>query len=127
MIKIGISPGKGRGLYALTAFDKGTTIEAAPALQLDTNDWQKVEKSSLFPYVFAEPSNYCPTRADRSGYVVLGLQTFCNHDNLPNAEVHWQKNGLGHWALLVALKSIQPDEEITIYYTNLEEYSDIKA
>lgn len=125
MIKLGISPGKGRGLYALSAFDKGMKIEVAPALRLDAHDWQHVVKTSLFPYVYAEPSDYCSAKADQSGYLVFGLQTFCNHSDLPNAEVQWQTNSLGHWALLVALKPIRPDEEITIYYTNITEYTDI--
>ncbi len=46
----------------------------------------------------------------------------CNHDDDPNAIVDWIDNELGLWAKLIALRDIESGEEITVFYTNVDEY-----
>jgi hypothetical protein len=56
-------------------------------------------------------------------YIVFGLSSFCNHSKDPNAKIHWFKNETGLWISLSALKTIEVDEEITMSYANIDDYS----
>ena len=56
-------------------------------------------------------------------FIAFGGLTFCNHAVQPNAVVRWLTDEVGLWASLEALCDIAPDEEITLFYTNISEYS----
>lgn len=57
------------------------------------------------------------------GHIVFGFSSLCNHSENPNACIKWTKDEIGLWAHLIALKDIQPEEEILVFYTNIDEYS----
>lgn len=57
-------------------------------------------------------------------YLVFGLASFCNHAEKPNASVKWVENEIGLWSHLIAQKDIKEGEEVTLFYTNIDEYSE---
>lgn len=53
---------------------------------------------------------------------MFGLASFCNHAEKPNARVEWVENEVGLWSHLIAQKDIEVNEEVTLFYTNIDEY-----
>lgn len=125
MFRLAKIPGKGRGLLASEAIAAGTVIERAPAVRLPGEDRALVDRTALFAYTFVDPAAY-GSAAPAAGHACLlafGKLTFCNHSAQPNAVVRWTSDDIGQWASLEAARSIAAGEEITLYYTNIAEYS----
>lgn len=124
--------GKGRGLVASRPIAAGTVIERALAVRLPAAERALIDRSALFPYLFVDPEAFSagtganPGNGAHDGLVAFGSLTFCNHAEHPNAAVRWSSDAVGLWASLEAQRDIAPDEEITLYYTNITEYSDDK-
>lgn len=121
MIELAQIPGKGRGVMALRGIQQGQVLEHAPASRFSADDRQAVNRTAVFEHYFVLPSEY---RLGRwvPGYIVFGLTSICNHAEDPNATVRWRENGLGLWADLEAIREIAAGEEVTVYYTNIDEY-----
>lgn len=122
MLKIDRISGKGRGIIATQIIEKGMLIEAAPVCTFSPEQRKLIDKTVLFKYYFVKPSEYNSTKEYASGHIVFGLSSFCNHSERPNAKVEWVENDDGSWAHLTAIKDIRPDEEVTLFYTNIDEY-----
>jgi uncharacterized protein len=114
--------GKGRGLVASRTIPAGTLVERAPAVRLPAGDRALIEQSALFPHTFADPASYA-TQEDYGLLVVFGQLTFCNHSESPNAAVRWEDDEIATWAMLEATRDIASGSEITLYYTNIDQYS----
>ena len=82
-----------------------------------------VKDTEVFRYYFVRSGEYRQSNQP-SGYLVFGLASLCNHSKEANARVEWVNNEIGLWSHLVAKKDIQPGEEITLFYTNINEYLD---
>lgn len=121
MFRLVIVAGKGRGLVASRAIVAGTIIERAPAVRLPASDRELIERSALFPYIFADPAGFGSGRHDI--LVAFGHVTFCNHAEQPTATVRWEEDEVGLWASLEAVRDLVPGEEISLFYTNISEYS----
>lgn len=121
MFRLSKVPGKGRGLLADRPIAAGTCLERAPAVRLPPEDRARLDRSGFFAYYFADPREFGAGR--HGALVAFGQLTFCNHADNPNAEVRWEEDAVGLWAQLVALRNIAIDEEITLFYTNIAEYS----
>ena len=125
MYRLATIAGKGRGLLAAHAIAAGTVIERAPAVRLSPADRAALDRTALFPYCFADPATY--GRKDglpHGGLLAFGGLSFCNHAARPNAAVRWESDSLGLWAELTALRDIAEGQEITLFYTNIDEYAD---
>lgn len=122
MIEVKLIPPKGRGVVATTLIKQGTLIEAAPVAAFPKEQWEAIRPTKIFKYCFVRPSEY-KTEDNVDGYLVFGTSTLCNHADAPNAYIEWVENDCGLWAHLIANVDIQPDEEICIFYTNINEYS----
>ncbi len=125
MLKIDLVQGKGRGTVATQPIEKGQLIEAAPTCTLPPAQRQIIDTTTVAQYYFVRPSEYSDINACKSqlnGYLVFGLCSLCNHSTHPNAVVKWVEGEDGLWAHLIALRDIRPDEEITLFYTNIDEY-----
>lgn len=122
MIDVRHIPKKGRGLIAVQPIYAGTLIEVAPVASFPAEERAIVDKTSVFPYYFIQPSEYRQSKESR-GHFVFGIVSLCNHADEPNACVKWVENEVGLWTHLMALKDIEPGEEVTMYYTNVDEYS----
>lgn len=119
LVNVGSAGEKGRGLYARAYFLPDEVIELAPAIAVSAKTRKSLDKCpDLFPYYFAATDG-----SDRA-FFAMGKMTFANHSNKPNAKVLWFENESGWSAHLVCIKKIDPNEEITLRYTNLEDYPD---
>lgn len=125
MFRLAKIPGKGRGLLASEAIAAGSVIERAAVVRLSAEDRARVDRTALFAYTFVDPDDYDggTPGADHPCLVAFGSLTFCNHSAQPNAVVRWISDDVGLWANLEATRSIAADEEITLYYTNISQYS----
>jgi len=123
MIKIDWISGKGRGIVATQPIEKGRLIEAAPVCQFPPRQRKLIDETALSVYCFVKPSEYSSNKKQASGYIVFGLSSFCNHSEKPNSTVEWVENSIGLWVNLIALQDIHSGEEITMFYTNIDEYT----
>lgn len=103
--------GKGRGLVATQALPAGAVIEIAPAVDLSSEDCDRLEATALGQYYFAHPD-----RDDR-GLFIFGFASLVNHADDPNTEVVWQRNETHGWgAVLRTLRAVAAGEELTRRY-----------
>lgn len=123
MLKVVLVPKKGRGVVATQYIKKGTLIEAAPTCSFPTQQRELVDKTNLSIFYFVKPSEYTATNKNVEGHIVFGLSSFTNHSKTPNAKIEWKEDERGLWANLVALEDIQVDNEVTIFYTNIDTYT----
>lgn len=112
---------KGRGVFANRPFKQGDVIESAPAASFEAKEREIADQTGIFEYYFVKAREYAESH-NVAWHIVFGLSSICNHSVNPNAYVEWEENDLGTWAHLIATKDIHIDEEITLYYTNIEEY-----
>jgi len=121
MLKIARIQKKGRALITTQLIKKNSIIETSPAITFPSHVEPLIKDTIIYEYAFVDPKSY--NRATESrGYMAFGLATLCNHSAQPNAKVEWTEDEIGLWAKLIAIDHIQPNEEITIYYTNCNEY-----
>ncbi|NER80849.1 MAG: SET domain-containing protein [Leptolyngbya sp. SIO1D8] len=121
MIEVKWFPKKGRGVVAKKLLPKGTFIESAPVGSFSSEQWTLIKKTDIFKYCFVIPSEYSD-KQHVNGHIVFGLSSLCNHSETPNAYVKWIKDEIGLWAYLIALTDIQSGEEVSVRYTNIDEY-----
>ena len=121
MIRVKYFPKKGRGIVATELISKETLIEVAPVGSFPAKQRPLMNKTEVFEYYFVIPAEYKNSK-NVGGHIVFGLSSLCNHSETPNAYIKWVKNEIGLWAHLVASKDIQLDEEVVVFYTNIDEY-----
>ncbi len=83
-------PGKGRGVFARQAIEKGAVIERVPTL-----------------------SRFCFIRNETTLAIALGYGSLYNHSYKPNARYDDEPAAQ---MIFTAIRNIAPDEEITINY-----------
>ena len=106
-------PGKGRGVVAQRHFEAGETIERPPVIVIPPEEVALLRQTKLGSY-------YYEWGADcRQGAIALGYGSLYNHSYDPNARFvfHDDQDCLE----FIALRDIEPGEEITINYNNIEE------
>ena len=121
MLRVDRIAGKGRGVRASRAIAAGSCIERAPAVRLPAAERAQLDQTGVFPYYFADPAAY-GGEGNADCLLAFGMLTFCNHAADPNAEVTWSDDALGFWATLTARREIAEGEEVTLYYTNIDDY-----
>lgn len=123
MIKVKNILGKGRGVVAKQIIPTGTLLEIAPVGIFPAEQRPIINKTEVFAYYFVQPVEYTKSK-NAKGYLVFGLASLCNHQKEPNSRIDWIEDEVGLWSYLVSQKEILPGEEVTVFYTNIEEYSD---
>ncbi len=108
----GISPGRGRGLFAAEPIAAGEIIERACTVYIDAEQALRLDKMlPLGDFYFQHPLS------KEEGLMVLGLASLCNHADDPNADVRFEDGGRCGWvAVLHALRDIPKGGEITYRY-----------
>lgn len=114
---------KGKGTFAVQTIKKGAVIQRCPGLMIRAEDTPCVLDSGLFPYLLANPADYNLADKPSSYAVMLGSMTYCNHSDANNAVVQWAMTDLGLWFTLRALREVLTGEEVTMKYTNLDDYA----
>lgn len=121
-VRLALLPDKGRGLVAVRPLAAGTCLERAPALRLSAADRRLLDETAFFAYYFADPRQFAGADS-HDALVAFGILTFCNHAERPNATVRWEEDETGLWAVLEAAADIAAGQEITLFYTNIAQYS----
>ena len=108
MIRVGQSPGKGRGVFATRRIPAGETIEEAPVVTVTEGEVPHLDATVLGDYYFVWGED------EKQAAVLLGLCSLCNHSYEPNARfvVHPER----HTIEFVALRDIAEGEEVTTNY-----------
>jgi SET domain-containing protein len=107
VVRVGTTPKKGRGVFALKGFKKGEIIENCPVINITPKERKSVEKTIFNFYIY-------PWRSTRSGSLVLGYGSLYNHSFDPNAD--WKQNFRTNSMVYKALRPIKKGEEITVNY-----------
>jgi len=115
-------PNKGRGVITKQTIEANTVLEVAPVASFPTQERPIIDKTQIAKYYFVQPEAYEETK-QVEGYFIFGLASFCNHHDKPNAKIEWKEDEKGLWAHLTTTKAISANEEVTLYYTNLDEYN----
>lgn len=106
MIRVGTSPGRGRGVFAIRLIRRGETIERAPVIVVPAEQVELIEQTALQHYFFRWG------KESDQGAVALGCGSLYNHTYEPNARFHYKLESFT--IKFTALREIQPEEEITI-------------
>jgi hypothetical protein len=115
---------KGRGVYALKAVETGDLLERAPGIYFDADDSIALKPTAVFDHLLANPADYAPGNPGNTYALINGGMSYCNHAADNNAVIQWSFEADGLWLQLRALAPIAAGAEVTIRYTNLEEYPD---
>ncbi|MCX7788441.1 MAG: SET domain-containing protein [Spirochaetes bacterium] len=101
------SPGKGRGVFTEHRISKDQLIEACPVLLFnDGEDARHIDATPL--------GNYYYRWKDGFNALALGYGSLYNHSYHPNA--YYRRNYANQTIEIVALRDIEPGEEILINY-----------
>lgn len=118
------SENKGYGIFAINKIHAKHEIMSCVTKDLSETRSDSIP-FSLAQYLFVNPDRFSLETPERSYVMVLGEMVFLNHSDQPNCKVRWEmrENGL-YYAQLIANQTIQEDEEITIRYTDANDYWD---
>lgn len=108
MIRVGDTPGKGRGIFALRKIAAGETIEEAPVVVVPESEVARLDATVLGDYYFLWGAD------EKQAALLLGLCSLCNHSYAPNARflLHPDRQTIE----FVALRDIAEGEEVTTNY-----------
>lgn len=114
---------KGRGVFCRTPVKKGEVLEVTPALLLNEEETETVDETHLVNYTFVVGDISARLRkkaevihTDHASCVILGIMTFCNHDERPNAEIEWEEEDGTLYYILRATRNIPKNTEICTTY-----------
>ena len=107
-VLMGVVEGLGRAMFASRKFVKGELIERAPIVAIDEKKWPSAAKTILSDYAFDWGEK------DEHAAIALGYISIYNHSYSPNAQLEQMLDEL--MMEIVAIKDIEPGEEITINY-----------
>ena len=107
-ITIGSSEGRGRGVFAVRRFEPGDTIEVCPVIALSEADARTLDGTGLCDYYFGWGKD------GKAAAIALGYGSLYNHS--PSANATHLKHAADGIISVVALRRIEPGEEIFIRY-----------
>jgi hypothetical protein len=113
---MGVVDGRGRGMFAARKFLKGELIERAPVVVINEKKWPNAAKTILSDYAFDWGEK------DEHAAIALGYISIYNHSYRPNAQLEQMLDEL--MMEIIAIKDIEPGEEITINYNGDPENQD---
>lgn len=114
---------KGRGVFCVQDIRKGEILEITPAILLNEKDTHYVDKTFLLNYTFTAGNVSKRLRKlaglknkGKASSVIMGIATFCNHSEEPNAEVLYEEKQGTLYHYLQATKRIPKNTEICTSY-----------
>ncbi|MBI3441962.1 MAG: SET domain-containing protein-lysine N-methyltransferase [Proteobacteria bacterium] len=114
---------KGRGVYCTHSIAAGEVLEVTPAIILNEAATRHVDKTVLVNYTFITGKisrslrrSACLKRTGLSSSLVMGIASFCNHSENPNAEVEWEERNGTLYYILTATRRIPKNTEICTTY-----------
>ena len=108
MLKVDVSPGKGRGVFATVPIKEGTQFERCPIILIPKEEIVHIRRTVLGNYYF----KWGGTRKEAA--IALGYGSLYNHSYRPNARFDLADEE-GE-IVFTALREIAAGEEITVNY-----------
>jgi uncharacterized protein len=105
-VEIATIEGKGRGVVAKNAIQKGETIEVAPVIILPADQIPNLKATDLFHYFFHWGKN--------NAAICLGYGSLYNHSQTPNCK--YLRDFENNTMRFISLKDIAEGEEICTNY-----------
>lgn len=102
-VRVGDAGHKGRGVFAQQIIKAREAVEVAPVMTIPKAEIQQVASTLLGNYCFG---------SDRLDLLGLGYSSLYNHSSTPNASFVLTERAI----LVIALRRIEEDEEITFDY-----------
>jgi SET domain-containing protein len=115
-VRMGVAEKLGRSMFACRKFLKGELIERAPVVVIDEKKWPNAAKTILSDYAFDWGEK------DEHAAIALGYISIYNHSYSPNAQLEQMLDEL--MMEIIAIKDIEPGEEIKINYNGEPESQD---
>ncbi len=110
MLYIAESPGRGRGVFTDARIARDDVIERCPVIEIPAAEQERVDRTVLFDYYYGWGGPRGPIA------LPLGYGAIYNHSSSPNARC---SRKLDERVLeFVALRDIEPGEEILVDYTS---------
>nr|MDO8110499.1 SET domain-containing protein-lysine N-methyltransferase [Candidatus Sigynarchaeota archaeon] len=105
---------KGRGVVAKKAIKKGTVLDIAHCVLLSQKEYDIVEKTIIYDYLFDWETMVNGDRTAKTSAIAMSPCEFCNHSYKPNAEYSLSYKDLT--ITFTTIKNIKAGEEITVNY-----------
>ncbi len=114
---------KGRGVFCMHDIKKGEVLEVTPTIVLNGAATDKVENTILANYTFqiggiskAHRKRMHVKDIKKCSGVIMGIISYFNHSEDPNAEVEWEEHQGTLYHLVRALRHIPKNTEICTTY-----------
>jgi uncharacterized protein len=114
---------KGRGVFCTSDIRKGEELEITPSLLMNEKATDYLDKTILINYTFdagrvskASREHAKIRNTSESCAVIMGVASFCNHSDEPNAEISWEEQDGRVYHTLTATKAIPKNTEICTSY-----------
>jgi SET domain len=107
---LGLSSGRGRGLFAATEISPGLILGITPSWELTPIDIAGMTNTSIEGYWFDHPNR------PGWGILPLGIAALVNHSNKPNSILEWHNSNEGYYGKLRSIDKIYQGFEIFIDY-----------
>jgi SET domain-containing protein len=105
---IGISPGKGRGVFTTKDIPAYSDIEVAPVIELTAKERKQIEGTKLYHYIFEWG------KTKKKAAVALGFVSMYNHSFDPNCAYEMDYDA--QTMTIRTLRKIKKGEELTFSY-----------
>ena len=109
-----VSPQKGKGLFAKRDIKKNTLIEIAYVLLLHNTDWELIQESALYNYIFTWDD---PKKPDHMNVIAFSICQFMNHSFEPNVQYLFDYDA--QTIEYHSIKEILKGEELTVNYNGI--------
>ena len=114
-IQIKDTPNRGRGVFATKNYTPGETIEICPVIIMTPEESKYYDETILGNYLYE-------WKDENDAALILGYGLIYNHSYSPNAE--YKRNFTNNEMLYVAIKNIDPGDEILVNYNGDPESQD---
>lgn len=114
---------KGRGVFCTQAIRAGEVLEVTPSVILNERQTRHLNHTLLIDYIFMIGrfskrllERMRIKKTDDASAVIMGVATFCNDGEKPNAEILWEEQDGTIYYSLRATRAIPRNTEICTSY-----------
>lgn len=114
---------KGRGVFCMSDIRAGEVLEVTPTIILNEAATNRVDNTILANYTFqlgavskAHRKRLHIKNIKKCSGVIMGIISYFNHSEDPNAEVQWEEHNGTLYHLVKALRRIPKNTEICTTY-----------
>lgn len=111
---------KGLIVVASKDFAKDAHLASAICYEISAGEVAMLSGADVYKFVFFQRGD--EGSANRRGYFAFGSASFCSHSDTPNAYIRWKDVDYTRIIELRAAEPITAGTEVTIRYSNINEY-----